>query len=264
MVMENQSNMMEHLSINGVNLEIKRISGDTDLPTLVLLHEGLGCIDMWRDFPEKLAKLTKYPVFVYSRQGYGRSDPCDVPRPIEYMHIEAKDVLPELLKVAKISNYILIGHSDGGSISLIFAGCEERPGLQALITMAPHIICEHITVDAIKLAKIAFNTGKLRQGLLKYHFENVDCAFWGWNGAWLNRYFKDWNIEEFLPNINVPQLIIQGEDDQYGTTIQVEGISEQSSGSVEIKMFKDCGHSPYREQTEICLDEIQLFLNQQK
>lgn len=252
----------KYIEVNGIKLEVAEFSGNSNLPTLIFLHEGLGCVDMWRDFPKEVALQTGFSVLVYSRQGYGRSDPCEIPRPIEYMHIEAQEVLPDLIKVANINDYVLIGHSDGGSISLIFSGGDKCSGLKGIITMAPHIFCEQMTVDAIEIAKTAFTNGKLRQGLLKFHMENVDCAFLGWNGAWLNKQFMKWNIENFLPNITVPQLIIQGEDDQYGTYAQVEGIENQSSGPVEICMLEDCGHSPYKEQKELSLKAIKTFLRQ--
>lgn len=258
------SDTTQYLDVKGNKLEVIQFSGNADLPTLIFLHEGLGCIDMWRNFPKEVAQLTDFPVLVYSRQGYGRSAPCQIPRPVEYMHHEAQDVLPELIKIAKIKNYILVGHSDGGSISLIYAGSDKRHGLKAIITMAPHIFCEQMTVDAIEMARTAFTDGKLRQGLLKFHMDNVDCAFLGWNGAWLNRHFMKWNIEEFLPNITVPQLIIQGDDDQYGTYAQVDGIEKQSNGPVNICMLADCGHSPYKEQKELSLKTIQEFLVQFK
>lgn len=248
--------------VNGIDLEVVEIAGDPILPTIILLHEGLGCIDMWRDFPQELAQLTGHPILIYSRQGYGRSAPCQVPRPVDYMHIEAQEVLPELIKVAKIKDYILLGHSDGGSISLIFSGSEKRPNLKGVITMAPHIICEQMSVDAIKIAKTAFDDGKLRTALLKFHMDNVDCAFLGWNSAWLNPKFLDWNIEKFLPNITVPQLIIQGKEDQYGSYAQVDGVVRKSGGPVESCILENCGHSPYIEQKELSLKIIQKFLDQ--
>ncbi len=251
-----------YLNVDGVKLEVKQFSGsDCQAPTLVLLHEGLGCIELWRDFPEKLALKTGCPVLVYSRQGYGRSDPCTVPRPLSYMHTEALEVLPRLLALCGIDDYILIGHSDGGSISLIHAGGTAAVGLRAVVTMAPHVFCEELSVSSIAEAKQAFLDSDLRTRLAKYHHNNVDCAFWGWNNAWLHPDFVHWNIEEFLPGIKVPQLVIQGEDDQYGTVAQVEAIAQKATAPVAVNLLAACGHSPYKEQASQTLTLISKFLN---
>jgi len=250
-----------YLEVNGVKLEVKHIAGrNPNAPTLIFLHEGLGCIEIWRDFPEKLAALTGCPALVYNRQGYGRSAPCEVPRPLTYMHIEAIEVLPKLLAVAAIGDHILVGHSDGGSISLIHAGSCATPGLKAVVTMAPHVFCEELTVTSIAQTNSAYESGKLREGLAKYHHENVDCAFWGWNKAWLAPASLQWNIEKYLPEINVPQLLLQGEDDQYGSVAQVESIAAKSGASVEVRMLPDCGHSPYKEQESQSLSFVSEFI----
>lgn len=249
-----------YLTVDGVRLETRKIAGDPAKPTLVFLHEGLGCIGMWRDFPERVAERTGLPVLAYSRQGYGASDSCDVPRPLTYMHIEGQQVLPALLRAAGIDQHILLGHSDGGSISLINAGSAAAPGLKAVITMAAHVFCEQLTVDSIADAKIAYEQTNLREKLARYHGDNVNCAFWGWNRAWLDPDFIHWNIEEFLPAVTVPQLVIQGCDDQYGTEAQVKAIARQSGGPVAVRMLENCGHSPYKEQTEASLDAIAWFV----
>jgi len=215
---------------------------------------------MWRDFPEKLTQLTGCPALVYSRQGYGRSDSCIVPRPLNYMTIEALEVLPKLLDATNIRNHILIGHSDGGSISLIYAGAKKRVQLQGIITMAPHVFCERISVASIAEAKLAYFEGNLRSGLEKYHYDNVDCAFLGWNRAWLDPDFMQWNIEKYLPGINVPQLIIQGENDQYGTVAQVDSIEEKSGSTVTVHILENCQHSPHKEQKEQSLRLMQDFI----
>lgn len=252
---------IEFLEVFGQHLEVKRVSGiRPDLPTLVLLHEGLGCIAMWRDFPERLAQMTGNPVFAYSRLGYGRSQPCEVPRPLSYMHREGRDVLPEVLRVAGIDNHVLVGHSDGGSIALIHAGGNVDAGLRAVITMAAHVFCEEITVASIAEAKLAYENGRLREGLKKYHGDNTECAFWGWNKAWLDPDFMQWNIEEYLPHITVPTLVIQGLDDQYGTLAQVESIAGSVAGAVETCLLEDCAHSPFKEQQSQTLAAIHKFL----
>lgn len=253
----------QSITIDGVSLETKFIPGTkVNAPTLILLHEGLGCIDMWRDFPENLAEATGHPVFVYSRQGYGRSDPCDLPRPLSYMHIEGQQVLPKVLAAAGINEHILLGHSDGGSIALINAGSCPAKGLRAVITMAPHIFCEELTISSIEKSCDFYNQGDLRKGLARYHFDNVDTTFWGWNKAWLDPEFVNWNIEEFLPGISVPQLVIQGSDDPYGTMAQVRGIEKKSACSVSTCVLADCKHSPYKEKQEDSISAIKHFLQQ--
>ncbi|MFH1481517.1 MAG: alpha/beta hydrolase, partial [Pseudomonadota bacterium] len=185
-------------------------------PTLVFLHEGLGCVAMWHDFPAKLSSATGCGALVYSRLGYGRSDPCPLPRPVRFMHDEGLQVLPALLEVAGIRQCILIGHSDGGSIAIIYAGGTSAIPLRGLITESAHVFCEERTVRSIQIAGENYKKGRLRKKLEKYHGDNVDCAFWGWNGAWLHPDFKNWNLEEYLPGIDVPMLVIQGEHDEYG------------------------------------------------
>ncbi len=250
-----------YLNVSGVRLEVKKFHGVVHkAPTLIFLHEGLGCIDMWRDFPEKLVQLTGCPALVYSRRGYGRSQPCELPRPLNYMHIEAMDVLPQLLAAAAIEDYILVGHSDGGSISLIHAGSCVGDGLRGIVTMAPHVFCETLSVRSIAQARQAFLDNGLRERLAKYHGENTDGAFWGWNGAWLDPNFMHWNIEEFLADIKVPQLVLQGEDDQYGTPAQVQAIAKQAGAPVAVCMLADCGHSPYKEQESLSLKLIVDFV----
>tara|TARA_E500000305_G_C4029841_1_gene244455 strand:+ start:37721 stop:38533 length:813 start_codon:yes stop_codon:yes gene_type:complete len=248
------------LEVNGVRLETLWIPGRTPGPTLVLLHEGLGCVATWRDFPVRLAAETGYPVFVYSRQGYGQSDACELPRPLSYMHDEGKRVLPEVLRAAGIDDFVLVGHSDGGSIALVYAG--EYPqvsGLRAVITMAAHVFCEDITVASIEGARSAYEQGKL-DGLRKYHGANTDTAFWGWNRAWLDPLFMSWNIEEFLPSIAVPLLVIQGREDKYGTLAQVDAIAAQARGPVATCLLENCDHWPHKEQPALTLSAIGEFL----
>ncbi|NOZ41819.1 MAG: alpha/beta hydrolase [Alphaproteobacteria bacterium] len=249
-----------YLTVDGVKLEVRKYAGADNAPTLVFLHEGLGCVGMWRDFPAKLSRATGCPALVYSRQGYGRSRACPLPRPLNYMHDEAVVVLPRLLKAAGTNDHILIGHSDGGSIALIYAGERYRAGLRGVITMAPHIFCEQISVTAIRQARRDFLAGNLRSSLAKYHLHNVDCAFWGWNNVWLDPDFRQWNIEEFLPEISVPQLVLQGKEDPYGTKKQLAGIAEQSGGAVSVQLLENCGHAPYREQADQSLALMQEFL----
>lgn len=252
---------IEFLTVDGAKLEVKRFPGEAGKPMLVFLHEGLGCIDMWGDFPARLSHISGCPALVYSRRGYGRSDPCDVPRRLTYMHYEGLEVLPDLIKTAEIGNHVLIGHSDGGSISLINAGGTPAPGLKAIITMAAHVFCETLSVTSIAEAKTFYEEADLRARLAKYHRDNVDCAFWGWNKAWLDPDFMQWNIEAYLPEITVPQLVMQGYDDPYGTIAQVVAIEKQSAGPVQVCMLENCGHSPYKERMQRCLEVTSDFIS---
>ena len=249
------------LDVDGVSLEVKWLGlADSQMPVLVFLHEGLGCVALWRDFPEKLCQQLGLRGFVFSRQGYGASDPIPLPRPVEFMHHEGMETLPKVLDAAGIDETILIGHSDGGSISLINAGGVKDPRVKAVITLAAHVFNEDITVKSIEEAKVAFETTNLRDRLAKYHGDNVDCAFWGWNGVWLNPDFKAWNIEEFLPGVDVPALILQGEDDQYGTPAQVEAIRTGIGDNASIQLIPDCKHSPHLEQPDTALTLIAGFV----
>ena len=252
---------IEFLTVDGVKLEVKRFPGSAGKPTLVFLHEGLGCIDMWWDFPARLSYISGCPALVYSRRGYGRSAPCDVPRPLTYMHYEGLEVLPDLLKTAETADHVLIGHSDGGSIALINAGGAPAPGLKAVITMAAHVFCETLSVTSIAQAKTLYEEADLRSRLAKYHLDNVDGAFWGWNKAWLDPEFMRWNIQEYLPKIIVPQLVMQGYDDPYGTIAQVEAIERLSAGPVKVLMLKNCGHSPYKDQAQKSLEAASDFIS---
>ena len=237
------------LTINEKRLEFARYNPKAKpKTTLVFLHEGLGSTSMWRDFPEKLADATGYRTFVFSRFGYGQSHPCRLPRPIRFMHDEGLTVLPEVLKSARIYNYVLIGHSDGGSIALIHAGGLPAKGLRGVITEAAHVFCEELTIQSIQKAKTAFLNGNLRRQLEKYHGANTDTAFWGWNDVWLHPDFIKWNIERYLPKIRVPVLAIQGEDDNYGTQAQIMAIAHQAGAGAETVMLSACGHSPHRDQ----------------
>lgn len=254
--------MTEYIEVDGVHLEYRVIGSlDSEKPVLVLLHEGLGCVEMWRDFPRRLAETSGHPVFVYSRQGYGRSDPKPHPWSVEYMHEEGLQKLPRVLAMAGLENVILVGHSDGASIALIYTGGVKDPRVRALILMAPHVFNEPVCVASIEQAKTAYLETDLRTRLQRYHGENVDDAFWGWNGAWLHLDFLNWNIEEYLPGVSVPTLVIQGEQDQYGTAKQLEAIRRQVSAPVQCELLPDCRHSPYIDQPDAVLVYIKSYLN---
>ena len=250
------------LSVAGIDLEVAWHGPQANqAPTLIFLHEGLGCVEMWHDFPRKLAELTGCSALVYSRQGYGGSDPCAIPRPLCYMHDEALRVLPNVLIAAGVQKHILIGHSDGGSIAIINAGGAQPNGLLGIITESAHVFCETLSVQSIAAAKRAFEQNGLDLKLQKYHHENTHCAFWGWNRAWLDPDFMHWNIEEYLPKITVPMLAIQGLDDQYGTQAQLTAINSQAGSEVEICLLENCGHSPHREQEAETLRVMQRYIS---
>ena len=231
-----------------------------EAPTLVFLHEGLGCVAQWREFPADLAAAAGCGALVYSRLGYGGSDPCPLHRPVRFMHNEGIQVLPELLEAAGIRKCILIGHSDGGSIAIIYAGGTVAAPLQGVITESAHLFCEDITVRSIRKAGERFKKGDLRKKLVKFHGDNVDGAFRGWHDAWLHPDFRNWNLEAYLPRINVPILAIQGEDDEYGTHAQVDAIARQAGAEANVLMIPDCGHSPHREQRITTFEAMKDFI----
>lgn len=258
---------MSRLSPNGFleaagrRLEYRWIEPDAaGFPALVLLHEGLGCVAMWKDFPERLAARTGCGVFAYSRAGYGGSDAVPVPRPLHYMHDEGSTVLPAVLEAAGLDDVVLLGHSDGASISIIYAGGAKDGRARGLILLAPHVFNEQLSVDSICAARTAFENTGLRARLARYHGDNVDCAFWGWNRVWLDPGFRHWNIEEHLPHIRVPVLVIQGESDEYGTLAQVEAIRRRVPAPVEVRLLPDCRHSPHRDRAEETLDAVTRFV----
>lgn len=256
----NEATEFDYLRIGDARLEYRRIEPiNQDAPTLVFLHEGLGCVAMWKDFPDRVAAATGCGVLAYSRAGYGESDPVSVPRPLTYMHTEALEILPQLLDAANIHRAVLIGHSDGASISLVNAGGVQDPRVIGAVIMAPHVFAEQLSIDSIQQAKVAYESGKLRDGLARYH-RNVDTAFWGWNRAWLDPEFLHWNLEEYLAPIQIPLLLVQGRDDRYGTEAQIEAIERQVSGAVQTLWLPDCGHSPHRDQPEATLHAITDFV----
>jgi pimeloyl-ACP methyl ester carboxylesterase len=248
------------LEVGGVRLEARWIGPSPEVaPTLVLLHEGLGSTSLWRDFPDRLAAETGCGALIYSRAGYGKSDPVPLPRPVRFMHDEAA-VLPRVLAAAGVREHILIGHSDGASISLIHAGSDPAPGLRGLILEAPHVFTEPHGLASIARIREAYRDTDLRARLERHHGANVDVAFRGWNDVWLDPGFAAWNIEEHLPAIRVPILVLQGEDDEYGTWAQVEAIERQSGGPVETLAIPRCGHSPHRQQPGVTLGAMAGFV----
>ncbi|HEX4966497.1 MAG TPA: alpha/beta hydrolase [Thermoanaerobaculia bacterium] len=250
----------EHVVVGGTRLEIRWIGPPPEeAPTLVFLHEGLGSVSLWRDFPDRLAERTGWGALIYSRAGYGKSASAPLPRPVRFMHDEA-EVLGEVLAKLAIRDCILVGHSDGASIALIYSGSHPAPGLRGLILEAPHVFTEPHGLASIARIGEQYRTTDLRDRLARHHGDNVDVAFRGWNDVWLNPDFRAWDIEEYLPGVQVPILILQGEDDEYGTWKQVEAIQRQAGGPVEAIALANCGHSPHREQPERTLEAMAGFV----
>jgi pimeloyl-ACP methyl ester carboxylesterase len=238
----------------GHRLEIRRIAGRAALPTILFLHEGLGSVAMWRDFPDKLAAATGAPALVYSRCGYGKSDALIGDRGVDYMHDEALTVLPQLREALGLDDVVLLGHSDGASIALIHAGAGKWP-VRGLILEAPHVFVEDFTIASIAAAKHGYETTDLRDRLRRYH-DDVDGAFWGWNKIWLDPAFRTWNIEEYMSGVRCPTLAIQGIDDEYGTPAQLDAVARGIAGPFTPVMLADCGHSPHRTQAAAALAAI--------
>ena len=230
-----------------------------DAPTLIFLHEGLGSVSMWRDFPKKLSLQTGCGALVYSRFGYGQSEKCELPWSLNFMHKEGLEILPEIIAQCKIQKYILVGHSDGASIALIHAGSEYSEKLLGMVNEAPHVFCESLTISSIQKLRENYHSGNLRERLKKHH-KDIDITFNGWADVWLDYEFSNWNIESSLQRIKVPQLIIQGNDDEYGTSEQVDAIVCQSLGNVKICFLNNCGHSPHREQESKTLQVMTEFV----
>jgi pimeloyl-ACP methyl ester carboxylesterase len=247
------------VTVQGRKLEVRRFAGtNSDAPTLVFLHEGLGSISLWRDFPAQVVERSGCNAVVYSRYGYGNSDVLQEARNVRFMHDEALLVLPELFEKLSIREPVLIGHSDGGSIAIIYAGAGNP--VRGLVLMAPHVFGEEWGLKSIAEAKVAFETSDLPRKLGKHHLDAAK-TFWGWNNVWLLPEFRNWNIEEYLPGIKSPVLAIQGFEDQYGTMAQLDAIRAKAGGPVETLKLRDCRHSPHRDQLAAVLEAISRFLS---
>jgi pimeloyl-ACP methyl ester carboxylesterase len=249
------------LTIGASELEYRWIGpAPESAPTIVMLHEGLGSAGLWGDFPDQLQAATGAGVFVYSRAGYGASTPAKLPRPIDYMQIEARDVLPKLLDAIGFRRGLLVGHSDGASIVAIYAGSHQDHRVEGIALIAPHFIVEEISVASIAGIRKAYETTNLKQKLARWH-RDVDNAFYGWNGAWLDPAFRNWDISEFLAYIRVPLAILQGVDDVYGTMRQIEIAQEECYCPVDVTVIPGAGHQPHREAPKATLDAIAEFAN---
>ena len=244
----------ERVAVGGVKLEVRRWPGDGE--PIVLLHEGLGSVSMWRDFPERLAQATGREVVAWSRRGHGFSDPLPAKRNPDYMHREA-DALVGLLDDLDIVRAHYFGHSDGASIALIAAArFPER--VATLILEAPHVLVEQVTVDSIAEVKTTFQTTDMGRKLGRHHADG-DHTFWRWNDIWLDPRFRDWSIEELLPAIRAPALLIQGRDDEYGTMDQLDRIAAVLPVTRRLELDA-CGHSPHRDQPQAVLDATKAFI----
>lgn len=242
-------------------IAVKRIENYPGRPTLIFLHDSLGCIELWRDFPQKLGELTQCNVFIYDRQGYGKSCKFSYSkRNNDYLELEA-DILNKLLDYREIDKAILYGHSDGGSIALISAA-KFPAKISGIITEGAHIFVEDITINGIKEAITLYNNSYLKSKLDKYHGNKTDEMFWAWANTWTSNGFRAWNIEQFLPSIICPSLIIQGEHDEYGTLNQVEQIISQTSGFSSKLIVPNTKHTPRKEFPEFVLKKSSEFVKQ--
>jgi len=247
------------LRIGAADLEYRLIGpAPEDAPTIVMLHEGLGSAKLWGDFPDRLQEATGVGVFVYSRAGYGASSPVPLPRPLDYMSIEALDVLPVLLERIGFRRGLLLGHSDGASIAAIYAGGTGDHRVRGVVMIAPHFIVEDVSINSIAEIKRVYETTDLKAKLARWH-SDVDNAFYGWNDSWLDPKFRKWDICEYLGYIRVPVAILQGADDQYGTIRQVEIAQEECYCPVDVTIVPKAGHSPHREAPEVTLNSTTEF-----
>ena len=241
--------------LHGLRIEYEEIAGDRSQPALVLLHEGLGSVGLWQEFPALLASGTGRRVLVYSRFGHGDSDPPPRPRTPSFMHEEARELLPPLLDAWGVEDPVLIGHSDGASIALIYAA--EHP-VTALVCIAPHVFVEEKTIAEIRRAKALYEEGRRRERMAAHH-RDVDAAFYGWNDVWLDPDFPSWNIEEMSSAIDVPVLLIQGDDDPYGSLAQIDSVARRVQGPVE-RVVLACRHAPHVQAAEATLAAITQFV----
>ncbi len=253
--MTERSGFME---IDGLRLEYVwhgPTPGET--PTIVLLHEGLGCVAGWLDFPARLAEVTGCGVLAYSRQGYGNSAP--VARPPSHMHDEAHKTLPKIIDHFGLRKVFLVGHSDGASIAAIYAGSVQDHRVRGVILMTPHFFNEPVCVNAVREAKKAYETGALKKSLARHHGANVDLAFYGWSETWLDPEFRHWNIEDCLAHIRVPVLLVWCANDRYASLDQVEAARETCTCPLEVVMLESAVHWPHREAPGETLRAVETF-----
>ena len=243
--------------VDGRALEVARIAGDASRAPVVLLHEGLGSVTMWKDWPGELAAATGRTTIAYSRYGHGASDVLGAPRAVSYMHREGEIVLPALLDALSVQRAVLFGHSDGASIALVAAAAAPSR-VAGLVLEAPHVFVEDLSVASIAAAGAAYADGRLRNALARYH-RDADATFHGWNGVWLDPAFRAWNIEAYVERVAAPLLVIQGEDDEYGTLAQVDAIARRAP-QTERLVLPACGHSPHRDRAPEVLAASAAFI----
>lgn len=251
---------MPELTVGGHRLEYQWIPGRRRrAPTLVFLHECLGCIELWRDLPERITAKTGCGAVVYSRYGSGRSDPLQEPRTDTYLHTEALETLPDVLEQLDVTDPLLIGHSDGATIALMYAGSGRWP-VRGLVAMAPHVFVEDVTIAGIEHRKADFVASAMTARLGRYHTDPVS-TFNGWCDTWLKPSFRNWNIEAYVAGITCPVLLIQGHDDEYATMAQLDAIERAVSGPTTRLELTDCGHVPFRDHPESVIGAICDFIN---
>ena len=250
------------LNANGHQLEYRIVEQDSAIAAqrtmLVLLHEGLGSVAMWKDFPDVLAASTGHPVLVYSRYGHGRSAELIEPRTTDYMHSEAQTVLPQVLAELGVRQPILIGHSDGASIAIIYAASGHP--VRGLVLMAPHVFVEDLTIESIAAARGRFRTGGLAESLGHYH-DHPQSMFRGWSDIWLDPEFRNWNIEACVEACDAPILLIQSRNDPYGTLAQIYSIERHATGPVEKLLFEGGGHAPHVDRCDETVEAITQFVH---
>lgn len=247
------------IDVNGQQLNVLHVKPFTGRPTIVFLHDSLGSIQLWRDFPQKLAEAARCNLIVYDRLGYGRSAAMPSPhRELDYLEKEA-DTLNAFLERLDVDSAILFGHSDGGSIALITAG-KYPHNIKAVVSEAAHLFAEDVTIRGIKDAMEAYKTTDLKHRLEKYHGDNVGFLFRAWTETWTNPDFLNWNIEHFLPRITCPVLVVQGDSDEYGTLLQVEKTITQVGGTSEKFILPETGHTPHKESPEAVLQKVAQFI----
>lgn len=253
--------MNEQIKLSLDKIAIKRIDKYANKPTIIFLHDSLGCIELWRDFPEKLGELTQCNVLIYDRQGYGKSCPFSYSkRDNKYLELEA-DILNALIDYWELKEVLLFGHSDGGSIALIMAGKYGKK-IKGIITEGAHIFVEDITINGIQEVIDFYKTTNLKSKLEKYHGTKTDEMFWAWASTWTSNDYNSWNIEPFLFNIQCPSLIIQGEDDEYGTLKQVNRIINATEGNSRKLVLSNIKHSPHKEAPQLLLEKTSNFIKQ--
>jgi pimeloyl-ACP methyl ester carboxylesterase len=253
-------------TVGGRRLEYEWLGpGPEAAPTLIFLHDGLGCVETWRDFPAALAAEVGCGALVYSRAGYGGSDPAPGPWPLDFMHHEALTVLPGLLAALGVRDGFLVGHSDGASIALLYAGLAAGAAgaggwLRGLALEAPHLFVEPISIESIAKVPAIYRQAGLAQSMERYHGANAADCLTNWVEVWLRPEFRSWNIEAALPTVRCPVLVLQGEDDAYGTLAQIRALEAGCRGTVETRVLARCGHTPHRQQRAATLAAMTAFL----